>query len=266
MSKEKKELGTIPTAKFQSKRKFSECRVISFINQKGGVGKTTMTTLIANMLHFHYRCRVAILDLDMPQFSIAKRQAKMKKIISSNDKLDGIYNLIYEKKLELDVFGRELSDAPAEIDKLKNDYDILFVDITGTVHLPNVKQVYLKINYFFIPTFQDGDTFLSTMEFYKFITNNLSKSPNYKACKLFFNKIPTNSNQLKKYLNLVNNNIAVFDSILHQYRIYEKDFRSTLFPIPLNNRQTKKQAKDLYLFCRELLMILKDYKCTDART
>ena len=44
---------------------------ISIANQKGGVGKSTLTTIIANLLHFEHGYTVAVVDCDSPQASTA---------------------------------------------------------------------------------------------------------------------------------------------------------------------------------------------------
>ena len=43
---------------------------ISFSTQKGGVGKSTMTTLLASVLHYRLGYNVLVLDCDFPQHSL----------------------------------------------------------------------------------------------------------------------------------------------------------------------------------------------------
>ncbi len=40
---------------------------ISFATQKGGVGKSTMTSLLASVLHYRLGYNVLIMDCDFPQ-------------------------------------------------------------------------------------------------------------------------------------------------------------------------------------------------------
>ena len=52
---------------------------IAFSTQKGGVGKTTFTTLAASCLHYNLGYNVAVMDCDYPQWSIhamRKREAE----------------------------------------------------------------------------------------------------------------------------------------------------------------------------------------------
>ncbi|OUQ54061.1 hypothetical protein B5E60_03880 [Alistipes sp. An116] len=39
-------------------------------NQKGGVGKPALTTLLASYLHYVCKCKVLVVDCDYPQWSI----------------------------------------------------------------------------------------------------------------------------------------------------------------------------------------------------
>ena len=47
-----------------------QCVFIALSNQKGGVGKSTMTVLLASYFHYVMGKRVAVVDCDYPQFSI----------------------------------------------------------------------------------------------------------------------------------------------------------------------------------------------------
>lgn len=45
------------------------CTFIALSNQKGGVGKSTMTVLLASYFHYVKGKNVAVIDCDYPQFS-----------------------------------------------------------------------------------------------------------------------------------------------------------------------------------------------------
>lgn len=44
--------------------------VVAFSNQKGGVGKSTLTVLLASYLYYEKGIKVAIMDCDSPQHSL----------------------------------------------------------------------------------------------------------------------------------------------------------------------------------------------------
>ena len=161
-SSTKENLSAITTAK-----------VIAIANQKGGVGKTTMTTLVANILHFMGGLKkdynVAILDLDSPQFSTYKRRQKMEAIVKSNpQKAKTLKALQADYPEDLLVYPATLQEAPALIESLQSEYDFIFLDMPGTLNtgLNTLGYIYAYVNHFFIPTYQCGDTIRSSMEFF----------------------------------------------------------------------------------------------------
>lgn len=49
---------------------------VSFVTQKGGVGKSTFTIFAASWLHYRHGVKVAVVDCDYPQHSVAKQKAR----------------------------------------------------------------------------------------------------------------------------------------------------------------------------------------------
>ena len=49
-------------------------KVITFFNEKGGVGKTTLTALFASWLAYNQRCRVEVFDCDYPSYQLWNMQ------------------------------------------------------------------------------------------------------------------------------------------------------------------------------------------------
>jgi chromosome partitioning protein len=92
-------------------------QIISFANQKGGVGKSTATLLAATALSqppFSYD--VAVVDVD-PQHSISKRR--------SYD-LDG-----HEAPLSYDVLTYNFATFRQQLKALDKRYQIIFLDVPG---------------------------------------------------------------------------------------------------------------------------------------
>lgn len=48
----------------------SDTITVAFSNQKGGVGKSTLTVLVASYLYYELGVKVAIMDCDSPQHSL----------------------------------------------------------------------------------------------------------------------------------------------------------------------------------------------------
>ena len=60
-------------------------RTITFFSEKGGVGKTTMTTLFSSWLAYNQKAKVTAIDFDFPSYHLAKiRQNDMSLIANPN--------------------------------------------------------------------------------------------------------------------------------------------------------------------------------------
>ncbi len=57
---------------------------IAFATQKGGVGKTSVTVLVASYLHYVKGYNVAIVDCDYPQNSIVDMREREVRLIDEN--------------------------------------------------------------------------------------------------------------------------------------------------------------------------------------
>ena len=58
---------------------------ISFANQKGGIGKSTLTVLAASWLCYVRGLNVLVVDCDFPQNSIVELREREKKAVMKND-------------------------------------------------------------------------------------------------------------------------------------------------------------------------------------
>ena len=63
---------------------------VAFATQKGGVGKSTVTALVANYIHNVMGIDVAVIDCDEPQHSIAGLRDKETALIEKNDSLKAV--------------------------------------------------------------------------------------------------------------------------------------------------------------------------------
>ena len=67
-----------------------ESKYVAFSTQKGGVGKTTLTVLVASYLHYVKGFNVAVVDCDYPQYSIVEMRERDLKTVMEDDH----YNLM----------------------------------------------------------------------------------------------------------------------------------------------------------------------------
>lgn len=58
---------------------------VAFSSQKGGVGKSTFTTLLTSAMHYRLGYNVAIFDADFPQHSLMKMKARDLTMVMENE-------------------------------------------------------------------------------------------------------------------------------------------------------------------------------------
>ena len=84
-----------------------EGKVISFINMKGGVGKTTLTINIANYLANKENKKILIIDLD-PQFNATQALLLKQENITYDDDIVNEFSKATSKKLKSMISRPEL--------------------------------------------------------------------------------------------------------------------------------------------------------------
>lgn len=134
-------------------------KIISFANQKGGVGKSTLTALTAAALSsepFNYSIYVA--DVDQQQSLIRRRLGDLQSA-----------DVIPPYRLEY----KTLSQLLAEIDQLDQEYDFIFIDSPGKLdaNLPadqqEITKILLLVDYLFIPIPPGNYAMDATLDFLK---------------------------------------------------------------------------------------------------
>lgn len=144
---------------------------ISFCSQKGGVGKTVFTTLLASYLHYNMDVTVAILDCDYPQHSLQKLRtreiAKLKAIRAYADVFTD--KMSVKGKKPYPVIGSNIDTALSDFKKLSSDagqkYDVVFFDFPGTINTPGMLSALAEMDYLFIPIEADRVVLESEIEF-----------------------------------------------------------------------------------------------------
>ncbi|MEM6320987.1 MAG: ParA family protein, partial [Bacteroidota bacterium] len=207
-------------------------KLISVISQKGGVGKSTTTVLLANVLFFYFKLRVAIIDADYPQNSIAKKRKKELDIAKDNPRLQALYDSIYADREPYPIIPTNLPSAISMCERLGDDFDCIFLDVTGTINQDGYKEVLQNINHFLIPCLEDEFSIWSALELYGTIQQQIKpSSAAFEDCHLFFNKIPR-MNIIPHLLKQLTPHFNFLPAHLYEYKHYERKYRSTLFPIP----------------------------------
>ena len=129
---------------------------ISICNQKGGIGKSTFTMLLASHLHYTLGYDVLVVDCDYPQWSVQAQRERELSLIEHDD---------YHKLLLVRQFkatGRKLwpvlkcmpPEAPEEVERLlQSGYHprIILYDLPGTVNAEGVIRLLASLDAVFVP-------------------------------------------------------------------------------------------------------------------
>lgn len=146
---------------------------ISFATQKGGVGKSTMTSLLSSVLHYRLGYNILVMDCDFPQHSLTKMRERDKRTVMQNE---------YHKKAAVKQF-QQISKKAYPIIKCKaetalekaSEYlgsatvkpDVIFFDLPGTANTRGVLTTLKKMDYIFSPITADRLVVESTLGFTK---------------------------------------------------------------------------------------------------
>lgn len=171
--------------------------IIAFSTQKGGVGKSTFTTLIASILHYRLGYNVAVFDCDFPQYSLMQMRERDLKTVMQNEALKKMAHKQFTslKKKAYPIFQsraevvlEELSEYQATTEVIP---DFIFLDLPGTVNTAGILSTLANVHYIFSPITADRVVLESTLSFTDVLTNVLmkKKQTEIKSIHLFWNQV-----------------------------------------------------------------------------
>ena len=226
-----------------------ETSYVAFSTQKGGVGKTTFTVLVASYLYYLKGYNVAVVDCDYPQHSISAMRKRDAELVNGDD---------YYKQLAFHQFkalGKKaypvLCSSPDEAIKTADeylasagmDYDVVFFDLPGTVNSEGVINSLSGVDYIFTPIAADKVVLESSLSFAVAINKLLVRN---EACRLaglylFWNMVDgrEKTDLYTVYDNTIRElELPLMKTFIPDTKRYKKElvtdkkavFRSTLFP------------------------------------
>lgn len=245
---------------------------VSFASQKGGVGKSTFTSLMASALHYRNGLNVAVIDCDFPQYSLAQMRERDLRTVMQNE------NFKHLAHRQFTSLGRkaypvlkEKPDSALEmayhlIASTDEKPDIVFFDLPGTVNTAGIIKVLAGMHYVFIPITADRLVMESALVFTQLLTDVLmpQQDVSLKEVYLFWNQVDArersplyeNYGKLIQELNINLMKASIASSVRFRKEA-ETDaravFRSTLLPADKNLMQ----GCNLDAFLEEFLKILK---------
>lgn len=245
---------------------------VAFASQKGGVGKSTFTTLAASVMHYRLGYNVAVIDCDFPQYSLGQMRDRDMKTVMENETFKKLAHgqFSHLKKRAYPVV-KEKADSALEaalrvMESSEKPLDIIFFDLPGTVNSAGIIKALAGMHYLFIPITADRIVLESALVFTQLITDVLmsQQSVHIKEVYLFWNQVDGRERNplYAKYTNFINSlNLRLMGSAIASSVRFRKEseadskvvFRSTL--LPADDRLAEGCGLDAFI--KEFLELLK---------
>jgi cellulose biosynthesis protein BcsQ len=226
-----------------------ETLFIAFSTQKGGMGKTSVTVLVASYLHYVKGCRVAIIDCDFPQHSISKERNRDSDLVMSDDYFKrAAYNQfstlgIKAYHVKESTAAEAINDAEKLMETSSKSFDIIFFDLPGTLNSSGVIRTLATMDYIFTPISADRFVLESTLQYATMLNDHIISAGkgNLKGLYMFWNMVDgrEKSPLYEAYENAISElGLQILKTFLPDSKRFRKEmsgerktiFRSTLFP------------------------------------
>jgi chromosome partitioning protein len=217
----------------------NRAKIISYLNLKGGVGKSTLTALTASFLH-EKKISVCVIDCDEDQKTID--------LWKKEDGKNGIATY--------DVFPVLSRDVPDTIDNLLDEYDIIFIDFPGNMSQKGVKSIWPFLDVVIVPFYPNAEELDPTVKFYnEFESYNkirVGEGQNATVMKFMYYRTGITKKGKEAMKDLEDNGIdkLLMKSSLKHYDTM-RDRSSTM-----DRMQSKDYGRHIDKMCKEVLEII----------
>ncbi len=244
---------------------------IAFSSQKGGVGKSTFTTLLASVLHYRLGYNVAVFDADFPQHSLVKMKTRDLAMVMENEALKKLayrqFTTINKKAYPIMPYKADsvLEAAKEFVNDSPTPVDVVFFDLPGTVNTPGILKALAGMHHIFSPITADRVVMESTLIFTQLLQDVIMKKgeTSIETINLFWNQVDGRESTplYKVYSQLIEQlGLSLMQSQIKSSTRFRKEsevdsktvFRSTI--LPPDERLMK--ACQLDLFIDEFLKII----------
>ena len=217
-----------------------ETKIISIAGEKGGVGKTTLSIMLATNLFHSYSKKVVLMDYDDPQYSVFKKWKRELKSIEENEQ-DNLKIYPIEKV--------SVHNLQEKIVEYYGKVDYIIVDFHGGLSQEMIQGL-MFIEHIFIPFDHDELEIDSTYNFYLTLKNNFLENEErvLKSVHLFFNQF--REIQKNKFAGLkeqfISAGLPFMKHVVKEKEIYRGRYRNTLFPIPEHKELEENDIKNFF--------------------
>lgn len=228
-----------------------ETMFVAMSNQKGGVGKSAFTILLAGYLHYMKNLNVAVVDCDAPQHSLYNMKERDMEAVLKNDYFKQLmveqYDRIQKKAYPIIPSSSERAreDAEAFLKSSKEYYDLVIVDLPGTVNSQGVFTAIVNMDYVITPIIADRMVMQSSLAFSTTVLDFIKSRPQVplRDILFFWNRVDkrASTDVYDVYRKIMEKlGLTVLKAIVPETRRYDKElpfrgktyFRCTLLPPP----------------------------------
>lgn len=226
-----------------------ETLLVALSNQKGGVGKSAMTVLLAGYFHYVKDLNVAVIDCDSPQFSLIRMRERDMQAVERNDSYKQLIMTQWERirKKSYPIIGSKAEDVRTAADELlkTGNYDLILVDLPGTVNSEGVLRTIVNMDYVLTPVIADRIVMQSSLSFSTAVLRFIKDRPGIPLKDIFFFWTRRDRRAATEVYDIYNKvmrelELTVLDTVIPETRRYDKElsmtgkgyFRCTLLPPP----------------------------------
>lgn len=208
----------------------------SICNQKGGVGKSTLTVFVASWLHYVLGRNVLVVDCDYPQWSIHAQRERELHVLERSE----YYKLMLLRQFRQN--NRKLwpvvRSTPQEAVHTATEFirqegyaaDQVLYDLPGTVGTEGVLSLISEMDYLFIPLKADKMVVESSLHFARNLRQSIGRAGvRLREVYLFWTMVDKRerTNLYSRYNELIE---RLELKILHSQIAYRAKFNRELLP------------------------------------
>jgi chromosome partitioning protein len=217
-------------------------KIISFCSQKGGVGKTSITSHVATYYYQIEQIPVAVFDCDFPQHSLNSiRESEIDRLKTDEAFLKRAERLT---QIPYPIYSDSLVHSLPKLDEYENRNELVLVDLPGTLNVEGFPGMVNRLDVAILLLEADPISFESTMHTILAMANFPNKNGGMVPTYLLWNKFESRLREERysnleqaamNYINGLNENREIPMNVqFMSYRIPRslniQDYRSTLFP------------------------------------
>jgi len=193
-------------------------KFVAISNQKGGIGKSAFTVLLAGYFHYLKNKNVLVVDCDYPQFSIHSLRERDKQTVAKNENYKRLIvsQFSHLQKKAYPVIRANPDEAKDVADNFLESsdtaIDVVFFDLPGTVNAKGIFKSIINMDYIFTPIMPDRMAMQSSMSFVSTVQDYIHLNPKapLKEIHVFWNRV-----NKRVPADLVN----IYDKIMGQLKL-----------------------------------------------